>query len=282
MPGRMNRGVPVTEADVERWIAQGYGQGEGALYKPWLTVRDVPSKGRSHRPPCLKSGRELHLLSDREMACFLHAQFSPIVVDIREQFALLPRESTEQIADVMGVRHPRYFGSRANQVMTTDFLLTLRSANHGYRYIAISVKPSDKLLPLEKNRRTQELLEIERRYWNARGIDWRQFSDQHMNPMVIKTLQKLLMWRIAYADISADGFAKPFAKIINEQHNVFTNLRALIDYAAANVGLPCLVDRFGMFAYTVWLGLIPINMAQPLAPIYPVRLKETNHGYSPL
>jgi len=282
MPGRMNRGRPITEADVARWISQGFGQGEGRGYKPWFTVRDVPSRGRSHRPPCFKSARELHLLSDREMAFFLYAQFSPLVAGISEQIALLPRESTEQIADALGVRHPRYFGSRVNQVMTTDFLLKLRTEIHGYRYIAISVKPSDALLPTDKNRRTLELQEIERRYWVARGIEWRQFTDQHINHAATRTLQKLFLWRIAYADTAADSFVKSFADAFYKRHNAFTDLRALVSYAAADVGLPDEVDRFGMFAYAVWLGLISIDFSQRLGPLYPVHLKEANHGSSSL
>ena len=32
---------------VDRWIAAGYGQGDGAGYKPFMYVRDVPSTGTS-------------------------------------------------------------------------------------------------------------------------------------------------------------------------------------------------------------------------------------------
>jgi hypothetical protein len=39
-------------------------QGEGAAYKPWLRVQDIPSLGRVHRVKGWMHGRVHHLLSD--------------------------------------------------------------------------------------------------------------------------------------------------------------------------------------------------------------------------
>jgi hypothetical protein len=36
----------VTPADVERWQSSGLGQGIGEHYLPWLSIRDVSSRGR--------------------------------------------------------------------------------------------------------------------------------------------------------------------------------------------------------------------------------------------
>ncbi|MFN3898722.1 MAG: heteromeric transposase endonuclease subunit TnsA, partial [Acinetobacter junii] len=33
----------------QKWIKDGRGDGELSSYKPWLTVRDLSSLGRSHR-----------------------------------------------------------------------------------------------------------------------------------------------------------------------------------------------------------------------------------------
>ena len=60
-----------SEAKNRRWIKEGRGSGRGSEYKPWLTVRDLPSKGRSHRIFGHKSQRTHHLLSDLELAVFL-------------------------------------------------------------------------------------------------------------------------------------------------------------------------------------------------------------------
>lgn len=38
-----------TEKQQNNWIKEGRGQGLLKGYKPWVTVRDFGSKGRSHR-----------------------------------------------------------------------------------------------------------------------------------------------------------------------------------------------------------------------------------------
>ncbi len=61
----------LTEAKIKKWIKEGRGNGHGPKYKPWLTARDVASKGRSHRIFGHKSRRIHHLFSDLELAVFL-------------------------------------------------------------------------------------------------------------------------------------------------------------------------------------------------------------------
>lgn len=58
------------EAKIARFHKEMRGTGEGAAYQPWLTVKDVPSSGRSHRLRGLKTGRVHHLLSDIERDLF--------------------------------------------------------------------------------------------------------------------------------------------------------------------------------------------------------------------
>lgn len=53
-------------------------------------VADVPSMGCSHKIPGVKVERIHHLLSDLERAYLLVCEFSEDVVDIREQYPLLP------------------------------------------------------------------------------------------------------------------------------------------------------------------------------------------------
>jgi hypothetical protein len=54
------------EEKIERFEKEGRGRGRGADYLPWLTIRDVPSRGRSHRLQGIKTGRVHHLHSDIE------------------------------------------------------------------------------------------------------------------------------------------------------------------------------------------------------------------------
>jgi hypothetical protein len=152
----------VTKEWITRRIQDGYGQGEGADYKPWLLVQSFSSYGRVHRLKGWRSGRVHHLLSDNERKAFLYYQWSRRVVEVREQYPLFPVEETWEIAKDMGVRHAADPRTRCPIPMTTDLLLTVnektRSVFHP-RTIKYGKDLSDP--------RTLEKLEIERRYWEA-------------------------------------------------------------------------------------------------------------------
>lgn len=90
-----------SETKYKRWIKEGRGSGSHRDYKPWITVRDVPSQGRSHRIFSLKTQRIHHLLSDLEAAVFVLLDWNQDVLDIREQFPL-ERETTLDIAKDIG------------------------------------------------------------------------------------------------------------------------------------------------------------------------------------
>ncbi|MGQ4650351.1 hypothetical protein [Lyngbya aestuarii] len=95
-----------TQAKFERYLKEGRGQGSGKDYKPWHRVREVPSKGRSSRPPSWKTNREHHLLSDNETRLFYLFEWSDAVTDIREQYPLLDLELAMSIAEEMGIKYP--------------------------------------------------------------------------------------------------------------------------------------------------------------------------------
>jgi len=59
------------EKRVQKWIKEGRGSGNGKDYHPWLTVRDLSSRGRSHRVMGHLTQRTHHLFSDMELAAFL-------------------------------------------------------------------------------------------------------------------------------------------------------------------------------------------------------------------
>ena len=170
------------EDKITRFQKEGRGQGLGAEYKPWLTVQDVSSLGRSTRIHSHKTGREHHLLSDIETAVFLLLEWSDQVIDIREQFPL-DRDETRRIAADMGVRHPVDTQSRTDIVMTTDFVANVRQGN-ATTLVARSVKPAGEL---DKDR-TLEKQEIERRYWAAKDVDWGLITEQDFPKQRIKTL----------------------------------------------------------------------------------------------
>ena len=154
-----------------RWLREGRGQGEGPNYRPWLTVRDVPSRGLSTRIKGWKTQRVHHLLSLHELRYFFCLEWGEEVLDIREQFPLTPLSETLEIAKGCGIRHPGMRGGRAPVTMTTDFLVKV--GRNASKVVARTFK-----LTKDLDQRTIEKFEIERLYWLRRNISWAIVTEQ--------------------------------------------------------------------------------------------------------
>jgi hypothetical protein len=100
------RRIIISASGIEKRIKEGRGQGRGPNYLPWLFIHDVPSKGLAWRIKGWKTGRPHHLLSDFEHNYQLIKDWDPSVIDIREQYPLLPLEETLAIAEECNIRHP--------------------------------------------------------------------------------------------------------------------------------------------------------------------------------
>jgi hypothetical protein len=114
---------------------------------------------------------------------FYILEFSDIVMDIREQFPLLPIDETILIAKELGIEHPKDPKTKELIVMTTDFLVTSKRNNNTVDF-ARTIKSYDDLM----DSRIIEKFEIERRYWEKRGIDWAIVSEQEINKTVAKNI----------------------------------------------------------------------------------------------
>jgi hypothetical protein len=171
---------------IEKRLKEGRGQGRGADYKPWLLVQDVPSQGLATRIKGWKTKRVHHFLSNLELSYFYVLEWSPVVFDIREQYPLLPLEETFAIAEQCGIRHPTDPKTKEPIVMTTDFFITLPRS--------IEVIEQARTLKTAKDlqsERTLEKLEIERRYWQNRDIDWGIVTEQEIPQALAKNVDWL-------------------------------------------------------------------------------------------
>ncbi|MBU2223430.1 MAG: TnsA endonuclease N-terminal domain-containing protein, partial [Gammaproteobacteria bacterium] len=175
-----------TFLDFQRALKNKYGIGEGEDYKPWLRVQDVPSRGSSAKIKGIKINREHHTLSEGESAYLYLAEFRDSVVDIREQFPLIPLDLSIKIASFLGVTHPTIPDSKVLNVLTTDFLITCFDKRKGVWYEAISVKSNAKDL---SDKRTAEKLEIERVWWELLGIPFRVYVNTPENQTKSKNIQ---------------------------------------------------------------------------------------------
>src|ERR1044072_865689 len=149
----------------KRKIFDSNADGRRENYTPFLLTHEVKSKGLSTRVNGWKTNRIHHFLSRLELFYFYNLEWFPLIEDIREQF-LLNLEETETIARDIGVRHPQQKHG-VTVAMTTDFIITIKNGI-GIGEIARTVKPSQEL----SNERVIEKFEIEKIYWESRGIDW--------------------------------------------------------------------------------------------------------------
>lgn len=186
------------EEKISRFLKEGRGQGHGAQYSPWLTVQDVSSLGRATRIHGRKTDREHHLLSDIETSVFLLLDWSDAVIDIREQYPL-DREETRRIASEMGVRHPFDTQGKCDIVMTTDFLVDVQTSN-GSQLLVRSAKPAEEL----DDRRTLEKLEIERRYWAGKEVNWGLITELDL------PIQRVENLRWLHEMLSLDGMLEAY------------------------------------------------------------------------
>lgn len=159
--------VLIDQDSVSRFEKAGRGKGTGKDYLPWLRVQDVPSKGLSTRVEGWKTKRIHHFLSQLELLYYYVLEWSRAILDIREQYPLLPLDETISIAQSCGIPHPVHPKTKKPVVFTTDFLLTVSLDGKTVTH-ARTVKYAAALDSVK----TLKKLEIERRYWEARGIDW--------------------------------------------------------------------------------------------------------------
>lgn len=171
---------------IERRIKEGRGTGTGSDYKPWLNIQDVPSNGQANRKASWTVGREHQLMSQLELSYLFIFDWHPAVIDIREQYPLLPLEDTLAIAEEHRITHPKDTQTKEDTVVTTDFVLTLIDNNRLVQR-AVAVKEVQEL----QDPRVIEKLEIERLYWQSSRVQWCIGTERNLNRVFVENVKLL-------------------------------------------------------------------------------------------
>lgn len=158
-----------------------------------IKVHNVPSRGRSTR--VLRDGVVLHQLSDLETRLEAELEWRPDVTVIRSQVDLQP-ERTEAIAEKLGIRHPRLPVGGKPAIMSTDFYFEIDVDGQTSRH-ARAVKPGSSFA-LKNGCKGSALkqivskLEIERRYWEDEGVEWRLVTDRQLDRVRAANIRLLI------------------------------------------------------------------------------------------
>lgn len=257
----MARGV----AQMQRWIIQGRGAGHGIDYRPWLNVQEVMSVGRSHKIPGIKVARTHHVFSDLEAACLLVLEFQADIVDIREQFPLLPTELTQRAAASLSICHPTYPGTSVPQVLTSDFCVDVRSCDSAVTEAAIAVKYGQAL----SERRVRELLAIERAANHLVGRSWILFTETTIPSTVIRNLNWLRHHTLPRGTTPAD-LIRDFCQAIHRLNQSGRTLGSLLAAVAARLHISH-AEALRLFRFVGWhqdliIQLeVGISLGRPLA-----------------
>jgi TnsA endonuclease N terminal/TnsA endonuclease C terminal len=254
-----------SESTIEKRLKEGRGRGQGANYLPWLFIHDVPSKGRVSRIKGWKTDRVHHLLSDLERDYFFVCDWALSVVDIREQYPLLPLEETREIAEECGFRHPGVphptkRGTHIPVVMTTDFVLTTAKGLERFEK-ARTVKYAEAL----QSPRTLEKLEIERRYWARRNVDWRIVTEKNFSRVLAHNVELIHSYvtiddRLA---LSATTISQAVELLTTEVMHESSPLRHIARACDEKLGLEkgsCLTLAYHLLATRQW----QVDMFTPL------------------
>lgn len=258
---------------VRKWIEQGDGQGVGQNYRPFFHVRDVPSTGRSTMTQGLKTGRVHHYFSDVEFHHHILAEYSPDVVDIREQYALLPWDETQVIAEELGFLHPRYPGTNTPIVMTSDIVMTERSGS----LAVLSIKRASHLENSRIRERMLQKLYIERVYWQRRNINWRLSTENNISLVRARNLANLRTSMVSRELDSVNDHLDAFIHLFTELWDPTKLLHAILKELAIILRLTD-AQCFCLFGRALWLRRLRVNLDIPIDHFSPVMLIRTNGG----
>ncbi|MFB1082494.1 TnsA endonuclease C-terminal domain-containing protein [Jeotgalibacillus sp. JSM ZJ347] len=182
-----------TESTLKRFLKEGRGTGRGTDYKPWLQVQDISSQGRSTRVFSHKLQRVVHLMSDLQLNYFNCLEFDSHILEFKEQFPLLDFHELDLGLDKD--LQKRIFDKETHvpHMQIVTFLITRLNEKGEEFQQARAIKLSSEL----DKKATIDRLEIQRRYFEQKGIDFGVVTEKEIN----KELSRNIGWVMTAFDI---------------------------------------------------------------------------------
>lgn len=239
---------------LENFLKEGRGKGKGENYHPWLTIQDMPSQGRVSRVYGYKTNRIHHFFSDMETRVFYLISWEDAVTDIREHYPLLDLESA--IQDKKGLDFSKLVDKESGTpyILTTTFLITLRDANNQEYYNARSIKASEKL----EHNYIIEHYEVERRYWQSKGVDWGIITQKDINLTRAKNIEWVYPALID-EEIEFETKQELSTELLNYLHNSDNAVRKTTSCFDTNMNVQSGTGLF-LFKYLIANKSITVDM----------------------
>jgi hypothetical protein len=263
---RRNLG-PETDQLIDKKINEGRGQGRLADYKPWIEVGEFRSRGEQQIVVSRKTGRSHHYFSKLESDYHSMVEFDPRIIDIREQYPILPRSQTMKIAELNDIRHPAFAGLPT--VITFDFVLTVLE-NRKQVTLVRSVKRSKDLAKA----RVLEKLELERRICDRLGYEYKIVTENDMPTQRVKNLAFLWSWTLSDLPAPKPELVRAFLTSLAEC-DIEDPLVGQLETIAKGIDISRHLSIW-LFKYLCWGQKIRVDMTTRLELGLPHNFQITN------
>lgn len=251
-------------------IKRGRGVCAGIAYKPWLKIRDVPSRGTSSSVKGILVPRSYNCLSEIETIYFYLMERRASTVDIQEQWPILDIDRTLELCAEYGIRHN--YRSSNPEPFTIDFLITSKNAQNELNVRAASIKTPDDA----SNPDIRARLLIEYVWCHERGIPWTLVDTSQFNKTMLANLRFMRTW-YRHRYVSNPEIETRFTKSFHLAYRRNILLEELIQHTSKILRLSS-DTALDIFRYCAWSNLIDISLQHPLALDKPLVLaRSTNH-----
>lgn len=148
-----------------------------------LKVTTFSSKGRATRIKSIKNNEIYHLQSDNQLRLFLLLEWTDVVTDIKVNHELNDLEAN--LENTENLRLDKFIDKEIGNLykLHTNFLITINKQNAEEK-VAISVKSVTEL----ERKVVIEKIEIERRYWSSKGVEFYIITDKQLDRIVAENI----------------------------------------------------------------------------------------------
>lgn len=150
-----------------------------------LKVTTFSSKGRATRIYSHKTNKIHHLQSDNQLRVFLSLEWDDKVKNIKENVMLDDLEAT--LYNVENLRLDKFRDKETGELydLHTNFLIKKITKDKAEETIALSVKSISELQRVT----VIEKMEIERRYWEIKGVKFYVITDNEINKQFVENIK---------------------------------------------------------------------------------------------
>ncbi|UYM15453.1 TnsA endonuclease N-terminal domain-containing protein [Endozoicomonas euniceicola] len=264
----------VTQQDVQRWV-KAWKNDCLKKNRSFTSIADVPSRGRaSEGSVTIECDKTIVKHSDLEYNFCLLVRFHPRTTNLETQVPLidmdnevLPQTPTIEIEKAMDIKEARFRGSKTNWIYTEDALITQSDDGQDIK-LARSMKYLKDLVFFENDsdtikqnkKRTWELLNVQKVYFESKGINWKIITERSINRNVIDNIERFdrYLEKSTYSNDEFDLALTCFeAECKRAKHN--EELQEMLSNISAYSGIPY-KDTVSIFWQLCWYKKITFDL----------------------